>query len=959
MTNRQEHIGMAEEWRFLTRVPCLRRCIVAVAEWGIRWLEGEDMLVQDEGSPAVPKDPAEGAPYLRDVNAVARSLESDPATGLTSSEAQERLSKFGPNQITAEKPPSLIAVALVQLRDPMNIMLIAVVVVSILIGQFSTGLIVGLLVLMNVSLSTRQEMKARASVDALANLQVTQAKVMRDGALALIPAVDLVPGDVIALEGGDIVPADGRIISSATLEVQEAALTGESAPVGKGSEIIAAHDVPLGDRSNMVFQNTSVTRGTATAIVTGTGMDTEMGRIATMLTSVDRTRSPLQRELDSLTRVLGIIAWTAVAFIVIVGLFRGMPFSQLLLLGTAMAISAIPTGMPVFVSGMLSSGAKKLAAAKAIVKNLNDVETLGATSAINTDKTGTLTMNEMMVSDIYANNLWFTVEGEGYRKSGAILSVAGTKVPNFSRLALGLSLCTDATVGADGSVVGDPTEAALVVLAAKLGVDALETRATYPRIGEVPFDSEYKFMATFHRVKTEDGERVIELVKGAPDVVLARCSTAGAPAGPQVPIGDVSADLLAANQRMAGKGLRVLAFAARFVTEEEASHLSTTPMELTRDLAFVAMVGMIDPLRAEAKGAVEIALRAGIDVRMITGDHAVTAQAIGQTLGLGPGAISGQELQAMSDDELARRLPELHVFGRVSPEDKLRLARVMQRQGLVVAMTGDAVNDAAALKQADIGVAMGSGSEVTKQAGRMILTDDNFGTLVHAVGLGRNVYAKIVSYVRFQMTQLLALVMLFIAATALNINDGVALTPSMILFLLFFVTSTGVIVIAVDPGDPGLMDLPPRDPKVPITNRTAITFWLVYALVLFLAALTPLLFGPDEMSVDQASVSMTMAFVVMGLGTVGNAMTNRRDPTSGLSAPILSALAISAIPVAVIYLATELPSLQQALLTAPMTGQQWLESIGLALALPVVVECTKWVRRRRTRSSSRVPRVKG
>jgi Ca2+-transporting ATPase len=626
-----------------------------------------------------------------------------------------------------------------------------------------------------------------------------------------------------------------------------------------------------------------------------------------------------------------------------------MEAQQLLLLGTAMAISAIPTGLPAFVSGLLSLGAKQLAESKAVVKNLTDVETLGATSAINTDKTGTLTMNQMMVSTIYANGAWFRVEGEGYGKTGAITSVAGTPVPDFTRLALGLCLDSDATVADDGSVVGDPTEAALVVLAAKLGVGAEDTRRAYSRIAEVPFDSDYKFMATFHRVKVDGAEHLIQLVKGGPDVVLARCTESGGPlSGSQVPIEEARPGIDAANEQMGEKGLRVLAFAARLIDDGEVPAMTDDPMSLVHDLAFVGIVGMIDPLRAEARGAVQTALGAGIDVRMITGDHAVTAQAIGETLGLGPGAISGSELETLSDEELARRLPELHVFGRVSPEDKLRLARSMQQQGLIVAMTGDAVNDAAALKQADIGVAMGSGAEVTKQAARMILTDDNFGTLVHAVEIGRRVYDKVVSYVRFQMTQLLSLVMLFVAATAFNINEGVALTPSMVLYLLFFATAFGVVIIAVDPGDPDVMHRPPRDPKLPITNRTAIAFWLLYAAVLFLAALVPLVWGPDKPSTDHASVSMTMTFVVMGLGTVFNALTNRRDPTSGLTAPILKALAISLVPISLIFLATQLPRLESGLLTTSLTGPQWLASIGLALVLPAVIEGGKWIRRRRT-----------
>jgi Ca2+-transporting ATPase len=886
--------------------------------------------------------------YSQDAASVVAALESDETSGLTVAEASARLSRYGPNQITSEKPPSVWAVALQQLRDPMNIMLVAVAVVSLVIGEVSTALLVGVLVVLNVVLGARQELAARASVDALSKMQVPQSKVVRGGEVLQVPAVDVVPGDVVNVEAGDIVPADGRIIRSATLETQEAALTGESAPIAKQSTTLAGGEVGVGDRSNMLFQNTSVTRGTAAMVVTATGMDTQMGQIATMLTSVTRTRSPLQKELDSLTKVLGVIAWTAVVVIVVVGLIRGLSGSEVLLLGTAMAISAIPTGLPTFVSAMLSYGAKQLAEAKAVVKNLTDVETLGATSAINTDKTGTLTMNQMMVSTLYSGGSWFTVEGEGYAKSGRILAAAGVAPPDFTRLAYGLALDSDATVSDDGAVVGDPTEAALVVLAAKLGVDAEETRRAYPRLAEVPFDSEYKFMATFHRVPVEGGEQVIELVKGAPDVVLARCSSEGSPlTGAVRGIDEVRADVEGANEEMGEKGLRVLAFAARLIDDGELGAATDDPMSFAQDLTFVAMVGIIDPLRSEAKAAVETALGAGIDVRMITGDHAVTAKAIGETLGLGPGAISGAELQAMSDEELARKLPELHVFGRVSPEDKLRLARLMQQEGLIVAMTGDAVNDAAALKQADIGVAMGSGSEVSKQAARMILTDDNFGTLVHAVQLGRTIYSKVVSYVRYQMSQLLSLVLLFLAATAFNINSGVAMTPLMVLFLNFFISVFPVMVIMLDPGDPEIMHRPPRDPKVPITNRAAVTRWAIYGSVLFLAGLVPLVAGPDTLSTDAPSASMTMCFVVIGLGTIFSGLVMRREPSSGLTPPILGAVKVLVLPTVLLVLATELQFLQKGLLTQPLTGLQWLACIGLALVVPIVVEVDKWIRRRR------------
>jgi Ca2+-transporting ATPase len=891
---------------------------------------------------------AETPPYSLEAGAVVAAFVSDESDGLAPAEASRRLAEHGPNQITSEKPPSVWAVALQQLRDPMNIMLVAVAIVSLAIGEVSTALLVALLVVLNVVLGARQELAARASVDALSKMQVPLTRVTRGGEVVQVPAVDVVPGDIVQVEAGDIVPADGRIVRSATLETQEAALTGESAPIPKQAGALPPGDIGIGDRSNMLFQNTSVTRGTATMVVTATGMDTQMGQIATMLTSVTRTRSPLQKELDTLTKVLGLIAWTAVAIIVVVGLARGLSATDVLLLGTAMAISAIPTGLPTFVSAMLSYGAKQLAEAKAVVKNLTDVETLGATSAINTDKTGTLTMNQMMVSVLYAGGSWFTVEGEGYAKTGRIRSVAGTPEPDFTRLGYGLVLDSDATVSDDGAVVGDPTEAALVVLAAKLGIDAEQTRRAYPRLAEVPFDSEYKFMATFHRVPVDGVDRAVALVKGAPDVVLARCRVEGGPfSGAQAPIEEARAAIEGANQEMGEKGLRVLAFAARVLSEDELAAAIADPMAFASDLAFVAMVGIIDPLRTEAKGAVAVALAAGIDVRMITGDHAVTAKAIGETLGLGPGAISGAELQALSDEELASRLPELHVFGRVSPEDKLRLARLMQQQGLIVAMTGDAVNDAAALKQADIGVAMGSGSEVSKQAARMILTDDNFGTLVHAVELGRTIYSKVVSYIRYQMSQLLSLVFLFLAATAFDINSGVAMTPLMVLFLNFFISVFPVIVIMLDPGDPDVMKRPPRDPKVPITNRSAITRWVLYGGTLFLVALVPLVWGPDTLSIDQPSASMTMCFVVLGLGTVFSGLVMRRDPSSGLIPPILGAVKMLAIPVALVVLATELDFMQQGLLTMPLSGLQWLACIGLALVLPIVVEIDKWLRRRK------------
>lgn len=872
-------------------------------------------------------------------------LGSNDQTGLSDATVKQRQQQYGPNEIVAEPPVSPIMIIGMQLRDAMNLMLIAVSVISLFIGQEPVGIMVGLLVILNVTLATRQEMKARASVNALAKLQIPLARVVRDGTLEQIPAVDLVPGDIVQVEAGDLIPADGRLVRSATLETMEAALTGESAPIAKDAAALTDADVQLGDRTNMVYQNTTVSRGTATLVVTGTGMNAEMGKIASMLSAVKPTPSPLQQELGQLTKVLGIIAWLAVAIIVVIGLIRGREFSAVLLLGITMAISAIPTGMPTFVQAILAHGAKQLADAKAVIKNLADVETLGATSAINSDKTGTLTLNAMTVRSLFYLGRRYQVQGEGYDKQGAILQAAGEPVPDFTMLALGLCLDSDATVSDSGDVVGDPTEAALVVLAAKVGIDAEETRRVYPRVAEVPFDSAYKFMATFHTITIAGEPRLVELVKGAPDVLLQRCTRAASSLWEPIPIEDARAGIDAYADEMSRQGSRVLAFAYRLISDS-ADAVIADPMSFVSDLVFTGMVGIIDPLRPEAIDAVAVAHRAGIDVRMITGDHAVTAAAIGKELGLGAGAMSGSELQALSDDELKRQLPDLHVFGRVTPQDKLRLARAMQEMGEIVAMTGDAVNDAAALKQADIGVAMGSGSEVTKQAGKMILTDDNFGTLVTAIRLGRSIYAKIVAYVRYQMSGLLALVLLFLVASIFDINDGVPLTPLMALFQNFFIVFLPVLVILSDPPAADLMEQPPRDPRQPLASPFAIRQWAMYGTVIFAVTLGALLLAPGEMSSDEPSVPVTMAFVVMSLASLLGGLAMRRDPLSGFAEPILNAAKIIGAGVLITVLAVETSLLQRALSTVSLTGNQWLACIAWALIVPAFIEAEKWYRRR-------------
>ena len=893
--------------------------------------------------------------HLLEAAAVAVALGTDARSGLSDAEAARRLREHGPNLLTEDAKPSVVAVALSQVRDPMNLMLILVGVISIVIQQATTAWVVAALVVLNVVLGANQELKARASVAALADLQVPQAKVVRAGKLQMIAAAELVAGDLVAVEAGDLVPADGRLATAASLEAQEAALTGESAPVPKAATPVSGGNVALGDRADMLYQNTSVTRGSGTMIVTATGMDTEVGRIATMLTTVQRTRSPLQGQLDDLTRKLGMVAWGTLAVILVVGLIRGMSFAELMFLGVAMAVSAIPTGLPTFVQSMLAMGAQQLAKAQAIVRNLTDVETLGATSHINTDKTGTLTLNQMTARAVYHAGSWYEVDGEGYASVGAIRGVAGAPAADFEGLAFVCALASDATVNRRGEIVGDPTEAALVVLAEKLGVSVGETRRCYPRIATVPFDSDYKFMATFHVLPFRGAESVVALVKGGPDVILDRCAVALGPDGQPVPITQARREIDIANARLGGQGLRVMAVAVRPMPLSAQPDVALDPMGAVRDLVFLGLVGIIDPLRPEAIEAVRVAHRAGITVRMITGDHLVTAEAIGAELGLPPGGMTGAEFSASSDAELHDRIPETQVFGRVSPEDKMRLVQLLQADGSVVAMTGDAVNDAAALKQADIGVAMGSGSEVSKQAAKMILTDDNFATLVHAVELGRGIFSRITAYIGYQLTQLFGLVTMFLLATAFNVNSGVALLPLQVLFLNFTLAVIPVVVISLDDVEPGLMDRPPRDPREKIFGRQNAVWWIVLGVWWGVLALLPVAFGPDAPSADHATASVTMGFAVMALSTAFAGFVMRKPAASAFTGALVMPALLTVAGVVITVLATELGPLQRLLLTTGLTMGQWLVVLGLSLSFAAVVELGKAVRRRRGEARAAAP----
>ena len=900
--------------------------------------------------PEITKSPPQAWFHVPAVEAVA-AFETDAENGLSSATAASRLAVAGPNTLPTPPEPTAWQVVLSQWRDPMTVLLTILIVVGIVAGQPDTAVLVALLVLLNVGMGARQELKARSSAAALQSLNAPTARVRRDGRASDISAADLVVGDIVLLEAGDLVPADARVLTSASLEAIESSLTGESTTVDKGSAPVANADAPLGDRSSMVFQNTSITRGSAEAVVVATGSDTEMGRIATMLAEVGTSQSPLQVELRQLTVRLAIVCLVAVAIIIAIGVWRGLDAQAIAVVAMTTAIASIPAGLPTFLTAMLSLGAQRLAQAKALVRNLTDVETLGSVSAINTDKTGTLTMDMMTAVAMYGDGQWFSVEGEGYSTQGQILHAAGRGLPDFTALGYGLALSSDASVNPDGSVVGDPTELALVVLAAKMGVDATTSRREYPRVALVPFDSAYKFMATFHVVPMTEGaaESLVCLVKGAPDVVLQRCSRV-LWNGAETPIEQVREQLRLANTDLAARGLRVMSFAYRDLPLDQVEEVQADPMAAVTDLVFVALVGIIDPLRPSAKDAIGVALHAGIDVRMITGDHAVTAKAIADDLGLGPGVITGPDFAALSDAEIVEQLPRLHVFGRVSPQDKLRLVEVMQESGQIVAMTGDAVNDAAALKKADIGVAMGSGSEVSKQSANMILTDNNFATLVRAVELGRDIYTKITAQIRYVLAGLFGVLTLMLLASVLNINGGNALSATQLLFVTFLIGIFPALAISADTPEAGTMDRPPRDSSVPILNSSTFPRWLLFGVVQ--GGIGIFAYWLAARNGESIQVAQSMVFAVMGWSTVLMAAGLRRDVTPSWHGPFAPYMLWLAVPFGLTWLAVESELLQPTLDTVSIGGATWGLVLMLALIPLLLIELDKYVRRLREKVAS-------
>jgi Ca2+-transporting ATPase len=899
---------------------------------------------------------AAAAWYALSAEAVAQTLKVDPARGLSSAEAAQRLAEKGPNKLAAKAKESGLHAFLRQYRDFMQIILLVAAGLSFVFTKdMGTVVLLVMLTVFNAVLGLRQEAKAEASLAALEKMLKNIARVRRDGQAVEIDAEALVPGDIVLMEAGNRVPADGRLVVAATMEIEEAALTGESTAVLKDTSPIEKTEVPLGDRLCMAYMNTAVTRGRGEMIVTSTGMDTEIGHIADLLNQTEADKTPLQKQLDRLTITIAGLAGIAFVLMVILGIRDGQDFQTLFIAGVALAISAIPTGMPAVVTTLYSMGTRVLAGHNAIVKRLPSVETLGSVSAICSDKTGTLTLNKMTAREFSVpGQNRYTVTGEGYSTQGELKHAGGAKL-DLDAVLLPMALCADARLDGE-SLIGDPTEGALIVLAAKGGIDVDAARARYPRVAEVPFDSEYKFMATFHEMADEAGRPTVRaFVKGAPDVLIGRGGSYRLPDGRLEPFTEAGRGLaLAENDRMAAQGERVMVVARRDFDPAGFDPRGDL-LALMKDLTLLAMVGIVDPPRPEAKAAIAKCKSAGIQVRMITGDHAVTAAAIGRELGIEGRALTGAEFAALDDATLSSQLPDIGVVARVAPEDKIRLVRLLQEQKNIVAMTGDGVNDAPALKKADIGVAMGiTGTEVSKEAAVMILTDDNFATIVSAVEYGRSIYDNLAKYIRFQMEALVAFIACYLGAALFAILGGIPFSPFQVLWVNFLVQVPIAIALGFDSPPPGLMARKPRPLEQPVLSRSQ---WLRIVLIGLVIAIGTLLVEANYEPMGLA-IASSMGLVTFSLYNIFIGLGARSETGTVFTREILGdrrQVALYGLALGLTVMATELGFTQKLLKTTSLSLDHWLVAFVVAASVVVVDELVKLFLRRRTATPPQEP----
>ncbi len=873
--------------------------------------------------------------YRSSVGDVVENLATDVESGLTATEAAARLERNGYNEFAKTKHTSLLVKFISQFKSFMILVLIAAAVVSGVVGVmngegFTDAIIIMVIVVLNAIIGVFQEAKAEKSLDALERMAAPHCKVVRDGAVQVIPSRELVVGDVVEIETGDSVPADLRLAEAVNLKLQEAALTGESLPVEKQTDLIA-EEVPIGDRTNMAFSSCAVTYGRGRGVVVATGQQTEVGKIASMIQSVPEVKTPMQQRLDQLGKYLAIAALIICAVIFVVGVLYGNDLLTMFMTAVSLAAAAIPEGLPAVSTIVLAIGVQRLAKKNAIIRNLPSVETLGSTTVICSDKTGTLTQNRMTVTHIYTDGQLRPVANELNVSEKTLVEVA-----NYA---------SDATLSreSDGiKTIGDPTETALLDLGLKFGVAKDSLDEASPRVAEIPFDSERKLMTTVH--KEAGKEQLLVATKGAMDELLACCESICEGGVVRPLTADDKSRLAQANMAMGGDALRVLAMAYKYV---DTLPESVSPATMECGLTFVGMVGMIDPPREEVRDAVAQCRKAGIKPVMITGDHKITATAIATSLGImsqGDGVYTGSEVEQMSDEQLRNIAPTASVFARVAPEHKVRIVKAFQSHGNVVAMTGDGVNDAPALKLADIGVAMGiTGTDVSKEAADMILTDDNFATIVGAVSEGRRIYDNLLKSIQFMLsTNLGEILVLFIAVLC---NMVTPLLPIHILWINLVTDSLPALALSVDPAARNIMNRKPIDSKQGILTKSFGGRIGLQGLMIALLVLAAYQIGLKE----SVEVARTMTFATLAFSQMTLIFSIRSGNESAFAMLFSNRYLLGAIGVVVglMLLVLLVPAMQVVFRVVSLSGVQWLWVVALSLMPFIISEIVKPLVRRR------------
>ncbi|MFZ7103016.1 MAG: cation-translocating P-type ATPase [Peptococcaceae bacterium] len=890
--------------------------------------------------------------YSLDISQTAAELKTDLEKGLPQEESANRLTIYGPNALEEAPPRSLISMFIEQMKEVLVLILIGAALVSGALGEWEDTIVILIIVIINAALGVYQENKAEQALKALKEMTKASVKVVRDGEINQLEVDALVPGDIVILDTGDSIPADARLIEAASLRVNEAALTGESVPAEKNLNVIDKEDVSIGDRTNMVFKGTAVTAGRGKALIVETGMKTQLGRIAQMLQEAPNEATPLQRQLAKLGKILGIAAAAIVAVVFIAGLLRGEEIVEMFMTAIALAVAAIPEGLPSVVTIVLALGVTRMSKRNAIIRKLPAVETLGVATYICSDKTGTLTKNEMTVTGIYVNHELLRVSGIGYEPRGDFSKEKGQKIAPLEDKSIefmlsGGALNSDARLSYTDNryqIIGDPTEGALVVAAEKAGLKKNDLERKYPRIEEIPFDSARKMMTTFHKLEQE----IVSLTKGAPDVLLARCRELMTEQG-KIPLNEeMQSKLLEVNSKLASQGQRVLALAVRKWSEKPENPTSDT---VEKDLVFIGFYSIIDPAREEVKDAVAVARTAGIRTVMITGDHQDTAVAIAKELDIwrkGDGILTGVKLEKMSEEQLKEHVLKTTVYARVSPEHKLRIVDALKAHGHVVAMTGDGVNDAPALKRADIGSAMGiTGTEVSKEASDMVLLDDNFATIVNAVEEGRTIYNNIRKSIQYLLSCNTGEIVAIFSAIILGL--GSPLTPIQILWLNLVTDGPPALALGLEPPEKGVMRQKPRNPRETVfaggVGKDILILGATIGLISLASYWLALQWGR---TIEEAH---TMAFVTMAFSQLVHSFNVRSLDKSIFKTGIVSNKALvaafgvsAALQLAAIYI----PFLRDVFETALLQTSDLLVALGLSLVPLLISEVIKLFKKENT-----------